>query len=103
MKPVDLAAVATAAVEATQPSAAAKGVRLSMSLEPHSSEIVADEDRLQQIIWNLLSNGVKFAPKGGEVTLHVARLDSRENHGPRQRPRHFRRLVTASFRSISAG
>ncbi len=77
MKRVDLASVARAAVEAAQPSADAKGVRLNVSLEPHIGEIVADEDRIQQVIWNLLSNGVKFTPTGGEVTLHLTRGASR--------------------------
>jgi PAS domain S-box-containing protein len=77
MRRVDLASVASAAVEAAQPSAAAKGVLLSVSLEDQLGEIVADEDRLQQVIWNLLSNGVKFTPKGGEVALRLERVDSR--------------------------
>jgi PAS domain S-box-containing protein len=76
LKRVDLAAVATAALETAQPSAAARGVRIAISVDAGLGEIVADEDRLQQVIWNLLSNAVKFTPKGGEVSLRLARIES---------------------------
>ncbi len=77
MKRVELAAVVNAAVETTQPSAIARGVRLNVILDPSLGDITADEDRLQQVIWNLLSNAVKFTPNGGEVSLRATREDSR--------------------------
>jgi signal transduction histidine kinase len=76
LKRVDLTAIANAAVETAQPSAVARGVRLNVSVEPGIGVIVADEDRLQQVIWNLLSNAVKFTSKGGDVTLRLARVES---------------------------
>ena len=70
---VDLAAVVSAAVETVRPVAVAKDVRLRVDLVEALGTVIADEIRLQQVVWNLLSNAVKFTPKGGEVTLTVAR------------------------------
>lgn len=57
------------AAEVIRPAADAKGVRLVVDVDPSVGEMMADPDRLQQIVWNLLSNAVRFTPKGGCVTL----------------------------------
>jgi PAS domain S-box-containing protein len=71
--PAHLPAVVHAAVEAVQPAAQAKGVALRVTVDPATTTLVADEDRVQQIVWNLLANAIKFTPAGGTVTLHTRR------------------------------
>jgi CheY-like chemotaxis protein len=76
LRSVDLAAVVNAALETVRPAAIAKKVHLRVDVDETLGRITADESRLQQIVWNLLSNGVKFTPEGGHVTLRVVRTPS---------------------------
>jgi CheY-like chemotaxis protein len=57
-----------------RPAAAAKGVELSCALDPRAESVRGDTQRLQQVIWNLLANAVKFTPAGGRVNVKVERL-----------------------------
>ncbi|MGH8525461.1 MAG: hybrid sensor histidine kinase/response regulator, partial [Gammaproteobacteria bacterium] len=74
--PCELQPVIEAAVESIRPTAEAKGVRLQLLLEPRVGLVFGDPDRLQQIVWNLLSNGVKFTPSGGAVQVRLQRINS---------------------------
>jgi PAS domain S-box-containing protein len=65
-----------ASIETVIPSAQAKGVKLSADIDDASMLITADADRLQQVVWNLLTNAVKFTPKGGEVWVRAGREGS---------------------------
>src|ERR1044071_7046217 len=69
LRTVDLPSVIEAAVEATRPAAEAKGVHLSTSLDPHAGPVNGDADRLQQVVWNLLTNSIKFTAEGGEILV----------------------------------
>jgi CheY-like chemotaxis protein len=51
-------------------------VRLVLHVDPHIGAVMGDADRLQQVIWNLLANGVKFTPKGGRVELRLCKRGS---------------------------
>jgi PAS domain S-box-containing protein len=75
-RPVRLPAVVRAAMEAVEPAALAKTVTLEARIEPELPAVMGDPDRLQQVLWNLLSNGIKFTPKGGRVTVTVAGRNS---------------------------
>ena len=70
---VDLGAVVEAAVDTVRPAAAARNIAISVVLERSATRIRADVDRLQQVVWNLLNNAIKFTPKGGHVEVRIAR------------------------------
>src|SRR6185369_2977960 len=63
-----------AAAESIRPTAEAKGIRLHLSIDPNAGSVFGDGERLQQVVWNLLSNGVKFTPTGGSVEVSLNRI-----------------------------
>jgi PAS domain S-box-containing protein len=77
LRPTDLGSVVDAALDAVRPAAAAKDIALASSLDPSATSVLGDPNRLQQIVWNLLTNAVKFTPDGGRVALEVRRHGSR--------------------------
>ncbi|HXI92098.1 MAG TPA: ATP-binding protein, partial [Blastocatellia bacterium] len=74
--PVELAAVVDAAIDAVRPAADAKGIRIETALDPCAGPISGDPNRLQQIVWNLASNAVKFTGKGGHVQIQLHSVNS---------------------------
>ena len=76
VRTVDLIYIVNAAIDSIRPAAEAKGIRLQTILDPAAGPISGDADRLQQIVWNLLTNACKFTPKNGTIKVKVQRVDS---------------------------
>jgi PAS domain S-box-containing protein len=73
---LDLGRIIAKSVEAVRPTADAKNITLSTSIAAGIGTVIADPTRLQQVLWNLLTNAVKFTPKGGTVQVKADRTDS---------------------------
>jgi PAS domain S-box-containing protein len=90
-RPVDLAPVIEAALDAVRGASEAKGIALTTTLDRTAGLVAGDPDRLQQVVWNLLSNAIKFTPRGGRVDVRLERTDS-----------HVQIAVTDTGRGIPA-
>ena len=64
------------AVEALNPMAQLRNVRVKQTIDPKLTVVYGDPIRLRQVVWNLLSNAIKFSSEGGLVELTARRTDS---------------------------
>jgi signal transduction histidine kinase len=69
---IDLHAPLTAAIEIAQPDAQDSQVDLIAELQATHSSVLGDSTRLQQILWNLIRNAIKFTPPGGRIAVRTA-------------------------------
>jgi signal transduction histidine kinase/CheY-like chemotaxis protein len=76
IQPVELPLVVHNAVATIQPAADAKGIELLTIVDPRVGPVSGDPHRLQQVVWNLLTNAVKFTPANGRVQVRVERVAS---------------------------
>jgi signal transduction histidine kinase/ActR/RegA family two-component response regulator len=73
---VDLASVIDAAVDSVRPTLLAKGVEARLSLAAGGVTVLGDARRLQQVVWNVLANAIKFTRSGGRIDLGLERRGS---------------------------
>jgi PAS domain S-box-containing protein len=73
--PVDLAGILKAAIETVRLQAEAKSIQILPALSATGCKVFADPNRLQQVVWNLLTNAIKFTPSGGRVEIRLCAAD----------------------------
>jgi len=76
VRPIDLAPVIRSAADSQGPASDAKHIRLQLVLDERAGLISGDSERLQQVMWNLISNAIKFTPKSGSVQVVLQRAES---------------------------
>ena len=76
LQQISMPDVVQAAIDSARPIAQAKDIRLRSLLDPSRTTVSGDGSRLQQVAWNLLTNAIKFTPKGGQVQVLVQRVNS---------------------------
>ncbi|NHC34734.1 PAS domain S-box protein [Scytonema millei] len=94
--PVSLAYVISSALETVRLAAEAKNIQLQVMLASPTLQVFGDVTRLQQVVWNLLSNGIKFTPHGGRVEISLKEVGSREQ-GAEGRELREKKHVPLSF------
>lgn len=107
VRPMNLPEAIQAALDSVRPSADSKGIRIQTLLDTRLGPVRGDPHRLQQVLWNLLANAIKFTPKGGRVTVTLERVDSHvevtvEDNGIGIDP-EFLPYVFDRFRQADAG
>jgi signal transduction histidine kinase len=75
---VDLVRVVQNAIDAVRPAALTKNLQIDQRIESGVSRVVGDVGRLQQVVWNLLSNALKFTASGGRLTVELRQTDGVE-------------------------
>jgi PAS domain S-box-containing protein len=106
IKPLQLAELLGQAIEANRAFAASHNVKIENDPIPQDATILGDEDRMMQVLTNLLSNAAKFSPENGIVRVSVAPLDRRyrisvADHGPGI-PEEFRERIFSKFAQADA-
>jgi signal transduction histidine kinase/ActR/RegA family two-component response regulator len=71
MERVDLASVLDAALDSLRPTAAAREIDVRVEVERETAIVSGDHGRLQQVLWNVLANSLKFTPRGGRVSARL--------------------------------
>lgn len=108
MRPIDAAELVSQAVASHRPAAEARHVTLSLDIGAQPKIVLADPTRLQQVLWNLLGNAVKFTPERGHIwvtarrrdeMLEIAVRDDGEGIAPELLPQIFSRFKQADSSS----
>jgi signal transduction histidine kinase len=75
-KPSDINVAVLDSVQAVRQSAIARGLKIALDLDENLPVISIDAQRIQQVLWNLLTNSIKFTPEGGQITLRSRLIDA---------------------------
>ena len=103
-QPVDLATAISTAIDSLRPAAESKNIEIITSIDSEAGSVSGEPVRLQQVIWNLLSNALKFTPSGGRInvdlnvvgkSLEVTISDNGEGIDPEFLPSIFERFRQA--------
>ena len=104
MAPVDLAAIIEAAIDSVRPSLLGKGLEIGTNVDAERVTVHGDARRLQQVVWNLLTNAIKFTPPGGRIDIVLERGERTACVSVRDtRHRNPRRRLAQDLRAIQAG
>jgi PAS domain S-box-containing protein len=103
---LDLSSVINAAIDTVRPAADAKGIKIRKVLDPVVGMVSGDPTRLQQVVWNLLTNAIKFTPKEGKVGVILERINSHveltiHDSGVGIRPEHLP-VIFDRFRQVDS-
>ena len=110
LQAVDLHEIIIAAVDAVRPAAEAKSIELRTVMAPSANALRGDPARLQQVVWNLLANAVKFSRERGSVQIRLTVeaseailvvADDGEGIDPEHLPYVFERFRQANGRIMS--
>jgi signal transduction histidine kinase len=74
--PLSFEEVLRAAIDSARPGLEAKELRLQTTIDTSAVALMGDAVRLQQVVWNLLANAIKFTPKAGSIKVVMSRIDS---------------------------
>ncbi|MCA1627705.1 MAG: CHASE domain-containing protein [Acidobacteria bacterium] len=75
LHPIEVTPVVQNAINVVRPTAEAKGIRIDIQIDPAPAMVSGDANRLQQVIWNMLSNAVKFTSSGGRVLVKMSQAN----------------------------
>jgi CheY-like chemotaxis protein len=76
VRSVELIKILEAVIESSRPAADAKTIKFEVALDKSERQVLGDATRLQQVLWNLFSNAVKFTPEGGRVEVRLEHSDT---------------------------